>query len=184
MAPMLKEKYDTEIVSQLRKKFKYANVMQVPRLSKVVVNMGLGRLSDGGKEKKIITDAATELGILTGQKPIITLAKNSIAGFKLREDMPIGCKVTLRGTMMYEFTERLINLALPRVRDFRGVSKKAFDQHGNYTLGIKEQIIFPEIDYNKVDKVKGMNITFVTTATNPEESLELLALMGMPFSRH
>lgn len=184
MAPRIKEKFKKEIVPELMEQFKYKNVMEVPKLEKIVVNMGLGKLSDAGKEKKVFTDATEELSTITGQRPITINAKNSIAGFKLREGSPVGCKVTLRGTMMYEFCDRLLNLALPRVRDFRGVSPRAFDQDGNYTLGIREQIIFPEIDYNKVDKVKGMNITFVTTAKTQEESFELLRRLGMPFRKH
>lgn len=184
MVPRIKEKFKKEIVPELMKLFKYKNVMEVPKLEKIVVNMGLGKLSDAGKEKKVFTDATEELATITGQRPIIINAKNSIAGFKLREGSPVGCKVTLRGAMMYEFCDRLLSLALPRVRDFRGLSPQAFDQNGNYTLGIREQIIFPEIEYSKVDKVKGMNITFVTTAKTQEESFELLRRLGMPFRKH
>jgi large subunit ribosomal protein L5 len=155
--------------------------MEIPRIEKIVINMGLGRLTDGGKDKKIMEEAVEELGLITGQRPVVRLARKSIAGFKLREGVPIGCSVTLRGNKMYEFLDRLINLTLPRVRDFRGVSAKAFDGSGNYTLGLKEQIIFPEIDYSKVQNVKGMNITIVTTARTDDESRGLLREFGMPF---
>jgi large subunit ribosomal protein L5 len=155
--------------------------MEIPRIEKIVVNMGIGRLSDGGKDKKIIEESVEELSLITGQKPVVRAARKSIAGFKLREGVPVGCSVTLRGNKMYEFLDRLINLTLPRVRDFRGVSAKAFDGSGNYTLGLREQIIFPEIDYSKVQHVKGMNITIVTTARTDEEARGLLREFGMPF---
>jgi len=181
MVPRLKDVYKTKVVPSLRSKFSYKNDMQIPRIEKIVINMGIGRLSDGGKDKKIIEEAVEELSLITGQKPMVRAAKKSIAGFKLREGVPVGCSVTLRGNKMYEFLDRLINLTLPRVRDFRGVSAKAFDGSGNYTLGLKEQIIFPEIDYSKVQHVKGMNITIVTTAQTDEESRGLLREFGMPF---
>lgn len=174
----LKEKYLNEIVSAMTQKFQYNNVMEVPKVQKVTINMGLGEAIGN---PKAIDAAVNDLSIITGQKPIITRAKNSIAGFKLREGMAIGCKVTLRGERMWEFLDKLVNIALPRVRDFRGVSPKAFDGRGNYTLGIKEQLIFPEIEYDKIDKLRGMNVTVVTTAKTDEEARELLKLMGMPF---
>jgi large subunit ribosomal protein L5 len=176
--PRLKDKYREEIVPVLMREFKYRNIMEVPRLVKVVVNIGLGEALQNAKA----LDAASEdLAIITGQKPIITRAKKSIAGFKLRAGNPIGVKVTLRGNRMYDFLDRLINVALPRQRDFRGVSPDSFDGRGNYTLGIREQLVFPEIDYNKIDKVRGMEITIVTTAKTDEEARRLLQLMGMPF---
>jgi len=181
MVPRLKEVYKTKVVPSLKTKFSYKNDMEIPKIEKIVINMGIGRLSDGGKDKKIIEEAVEELALITGQKPMVRAAKKSIAGFKLREGVPVGCSVTLRGAKMYEFLDRLINLTLPRVRDFRGVSAKAFDGSGNYTLGLKEQIIFPEIDYSKVQHVKGMNITIVTTARTDEESKGLLREFGMPF---
>ena len=184
MTPRLKTYYNEKVVPELVKKFSYKNNMQVPKVEKVVLNMGLGRLSDAGRNSKIVEEAAEELAQIVGQKPVITKAKKSIASFKLREDLPIGCMVTLRGTMMYEFLDRLLNLALPRVRDFKGVSDKAFDGRGNYTLGIKEHIIFPEIDYSKVQFVKGMNISIVTTCNSDGEAMELLELLGMPFSKN
>ena len=162
----------------------YENTMEVPGLERVVINMGLGKLSDGGKNTNIIEDAVEELSMITGQKPVITKAKKSIAGFKLREGMPLGCMVTLRGFIMYEFLDRLLNLALPRVRDFRGVSPKAFDGNGNYTLGIKEHIIFPEIDYSKIQNVKGMNVSIVTTTNSDQKAKELLEKLGMPFEKN
>jgi large subunit ribosomal protein L5 len=175
---VLREKYATEIAPQLQEQFKYKSPMQIPRLKKIVLNMGLG---EAIQNVKILDSAAEELAQISGQKPVITRARQSIAAFKLRKGMPIGCMVTLRGDRMFEFFDKLVNVALPRVRDFRGISPKALDGRGNYTLGIKEQIIFPEIDYDKIDKIKGMNITIVTTAKNDEEARTLLALMGMPF---
>lgn len=174
----LRELYNKEIVPQLMKEFSYKNVMQVPKLEKIVVNMGLG---EAIQNVKILDSAVVELGAITGQKAVITKAKKSIASFKLREGMPIGCMVTLRREQMYEFLDRLMNVSLPRVRDFKGVSGKGFDGRGNYSLGIKEQLIFPEIEYDKIDKVKGLNITIVTTAKNDEEGKALLKQLGMPF---
>ena len=174
----LQDQYKAEIVPKLKEKFGYRNVMQVPRLSKVVVNMGLG---DAIENVKVIETAAAEIGIITGQKPVVTKARKSIANFKLREGVPIGVMVTLRRDSMYHFLDKLIAIALPRVRDFKGVSPRGFDGRGNYTLGIKEQIMFPEVNYDKIDKIRGMNITIVTTARTDEEGLELLRLMGMPF---
>ncbi len=176
----LKETYQKEIVDAMMKKFGYKNVMQVPKLAKIVVNMGIGEAKENAK---ILDAAMNELSIITGQKAVMTRAKNSIANFKLREGMPIGCKVTLRGDKMYEFLDRLVNLALPRVRDFRGVNPNAFDGRGNYALGIKEQLIFPEIEYDKVDKVRGMDVIVVTTAETDEEARELLTQFGMPFKK-
>jgi large subunit ribosomal protein L5 len=181
MTPRLKEVYKNKVVPSLKSQFSYKNRMEIPRIEKIVVNMGIGRLSDGGKDKKIIEESVEELSLITGQKPVVRAARKSIAGFKLREGVPVGCSVTLRGNKMYEFLDRLINLTLPRVRDFRGVSAKAFDGSGNYTLGLREQIIFPEIDYSKVQHVKGMNITIVTTARTDEEARGLLREFGMPF---
>jgi len=172
--------YRENIVPELFKEFEYKSVMQVPKISKIVINMGIG---DAVHDSKRIEEAAGELALITGQKPLITKAKKSLAVFKLREGMPIGVKVTLRGRKMYDFLDRLINVSLPRVRDFRGVSKTAFDRFGNYTLGIKEQIIFPEIDYDKVQKIRGMDITIVTTAKNNQEGQALLDKMGMPFAK-
>jgi len=174
----LQDQYKAEIVPRLKEKFGYRNVMQVPKLSKVVVNMGLG---DAIENVKVIETAAAEIGIITGQKPVVTKARKSIANFKLREGVPIGVMVTLRRDQMYHFLDKLIAIALPRVRDFKGVSPRGFDGRGNYTLGIKEQIMFPEVNYDKIDKIRGMNITIVTTARTDEEGLELLRLMGMPF---
>ncbi|WP_027365220.1 50S ribosomal protein L5 [Desulfotruncus alcoholivorax] len=176
--PRLKEKHNNEIVKAMMDKFGYKNVMQVPRLEKVVINMGVG---EAIQNSKAVDAAVNDLMIITGQRPVVTKAKKSIAAFKLRQGMTIGCKVTLRGDRMYEFVDRLVNIALPRVRDFRGVSPKSFDGRGNYSLGIREQLIFPEIDYDKIDKVRGMDIIFVTTARTDEEARELLRLMGMPF---
>ena len=176
----LKEFYDKEVVEGMTKKFNYKNVMAVPKLSKIVINMGVGEAKDNAK---VLDGAVKDLTIISGQKPIITKAKKSVAAFKLREGMPIGCKVTLRGERMYEFADRLINIALPRVRDFRGVKANSFDGRGNYTMGVKEQLIFPEIEYDKVDKIRGMDIVFVTTAKTDEEARELLRLFGMPFSK-
>lgn len=174
----LKEVYTKEIIPQLMKEFGYKNVMQVPKLEKIVVNMGLG---EAIQNVKILDSAAEEISSITGQKAVITKAKKSIASFKLRQGMPIGCMVTLRKERMYEFLDRLMNISLPRVRDFKGVSAKGFDGRGNYSLGIKEQLIFPEIDYDKVDKVKGLNISIVTTAKTDEEGRALLKILGMPF---
>ena len=174
----LQDQYKAEIVPKLKEKFGYRNVMQVPRLSKVVVNMGLG---DAIENVKVIETAAAEIAIITGQKPVVTKARKSIANFKLREGVPIGVMVTLRRDQMYHFLDKLIAIALPRVRDFKGVSPKGFDGRGNYTLGIREQIMFPEVNYDKIDKIRGMNITIVTTARTDEEGLELLRLMGIPF---
>ena len=177
----LKEKYTTEIVSQMMTKFSYSSVMQVPRVQKVVINMGLG---EAVQNVKVIEIAQKELGDITGQKPVITKSRKAIANFKLREGMPIGCKVTLRSEQMYEFIDRLLNLSLPRIRDFKGVSAKAFDGRGNYALGIQEQIIFPEIEYDKIDKIRGMNIVINTSARTDEEARALLGLMGMPFEKN
>ena len=176
----LREFYLNEIVPNMVKKFQYKNVMEVPKLNKIVINMGVGEAKENAK---VLESATKDLEIIAGQKPIITKAKKSVANFKLREGMSIGCKVTLRGEKMYDFADRLINLALPRVRDFRGVNPNAFDGRGNYALGIKEQLIFPEIDYDKVDKVRGMDIIFVTTANTDEEARELLTGFGMPFRK-
>lgn len=176
----LKETYLNEIVDGMTKRFGYKNVMEVPKLNKIVINMGVGEAKDNSK---LLDAAVKDLEIIAGQKAVITKAKKSVANFKIREGMPIGCKVTLRGNKMYEFADRLINLALPRVRDFRGVSANAFDGRGNYSLGIKEQVIFPEIEYDKIDKVRGMDIIFVTTAKTDEEARELLTLFGMPFKK-
>ena len=178
MSSRFKEMYKTEVVPALIKKFNYKNVMEVPKLDKIVINMGVGEAKEN---PKALESAVSDLTIISGQKPIITKAKKSIANFKLREGMAIGCKVTLRGEKMYDFADRLISLALPRVRDFRGVNGNSFDGRGNYALGIKEQLIFPEISYDKIDKVRGMDIIFVTTAKTDEEAKELLTLMGMPF---
>lgn len=174
----LKTYYHETVVPKLKETFNYANPMQVPRLEKVVLNMGLG---EAIHNIKIIDSAVEELRLIAGQKPVVTRAKKSIAAFKLREGMPVGCMVTLRKDRMYDFLDKLINVALPRVRDFRGISGKAFDGVGNYSLGIREQLIFPEIDYDKIDKIKGLNISIVTTATNNEEGKALLKFMGMPF---
>ena len=176
----LKEQYENEIKDAMIKKFGYKNTMEVPNLDKIVVNMGVGEAKE---HAKLLEAAVKDLAAITGQKAVTTKAKNAIANFKIRENMPIGCKVTLRGEKMYEFADRLINLALPRVRDFRGVNPNAFDGRGNYALGIKEQIIFPEIEYDKVDKVRGMDIIFVTTAKTDEEARELLTLFNMPFAK-
>jgi len=176
----LRDLYNSEIKDAMVNKFGYKNVMQIPKLEKIVVNMGVGEAKENAK---ILDSAVKDLETITGQKAVITRAKKSVANFKLREGMPIGCKVTLRGEKMFEFADRLVNLALPRVRDFRGVNPDAFDGRGNYALGIKEQIIFPEIEYDKVDKVRGMDIIFVTTAKTDEEARELLRLFGMPYSK-
>lgn len=176
----LKEIYQKEIAPAMQKKFGYKNVMQIPKLDKIVINMGVGEAKDNAK---VLEAALKDMETISGQKPVITKAKKSVANFKLREGLNIGCKVTLRGERMYEFADRLINLALPGMRDFRGVNPNAFDGRGNYALGIKEQLIFPEIDYDKVDKVRGMDVIFVTTSKTDEESRELLTLFGMPFSK-
>ncbi len=176
----LREQYQTEIVEAMTKKFGYKNKMEVPKLVKIVVNMGVGEAKENAK---ILDSALADMQIITGQRGVITKAKKAVANFKIREGMPIGCKVTLRGKRMYEFLDRLVNLALPRVRDFRGVSADSFDGRGNYALGIKEQLIFPEIDYDKIDKVRGMDIIVVTTAKTDEEARELLRLFNMPFVR-
>ena len=176
----LKEQYENEIKDAMIKKFGYKNTMEVPKLDKIVVNMGVGEAKENAK---LLEAAVKDMEAITGQKAVTTKAKNAIANFKIRENMPIGCKVTLRGEKMYEFADRLTNLALPRVRDFRGVNPNAFDGRGNYALGIKEQIIFPEIEYDKVDKVRGMDIIFVTTAKTDEEARELLTLFNMPFAK-
>ena len=176
----LKEKYQNEIVDALMKKFGYKNIMEVPKLDKVVINMGVGEAKENAK---LLEAAVKDMETITGQKAVLTRAKNSVANFKIREGMPIGCKVTLRGEKMYEFVDRLINLSLPRVRDFRGVNPNAFDGKSNYALGIKEQLIFPEIEYDKVDKVRGMDVIFVTTAKTDEEARELLTQFNMPFAK-
>lgn len=176
----LKEKYTKEIVPALMSKFNYTSVMQAPAIDKIVINMGVG---DAVQNAKALDSAVEELALISGQKPVVTRAKNSIAGFRLREGMPIGAKVTLRGERMYQFFDKLVSVSLPRVRDFRGISKKSFDGRGNYTLGVKEQLIFPEIDYDKVSKVRGMDIVIVTTANTDEEARELLTQFGMPFQK-
>ena len=181
MSSRLKEQYLNEIVPAMEKKFGYTNTMQVPKLNKIVVNMGVGEAKDNAK---LLESAMKDMEIITGQKPVMTTAKKSIANFKIREGMKIGCKVTLRGDRMYEFLDRLVNLALPRVRDFRGVNPNAFDGRGNYALGIKEQLIFPEIEYDKIDKTRGMDIIVVTTAKTDEEARELLTLFNMPFAKN
>ncbi|SDC51431.1 LSU ribosomal protein L5P [Pelagirhabdus alkalitolerans] len=176
----LKNKYQNDIVSSLVEKFNYDSVMQVPKIEKIVVNMGVG---DAVQNTKSLDNAVEELALITGQQPLVTKAKKSIAGFRLREGMPIGAKVTLRGERMYEFLQKLVDVSLPRVRDFRGISKKAFDGRGNYTLGVKEQLIFPEINYDKVSKIRGLDIVIVTTANSDEEARELLTQLGMPFQK-
>ena len=176
----LKEQYQNEIIDAMIKKFGYKNIMEVPKLDKVVINMGVGEAKDNAKA---LDSAVADMEKITGQKAVLTRAKNSLDNFKIREGMAIGCKVTLRGEKMYEFVDRLINLALPRVRDFRGVNPNAFDGRGNYALGIKEQLIFPEIEYDKVDKVRGMDVIFVTTANTDEEARELLTQFNMPFTK-
>ena len=176
----LKDLYKDEIVNAIMKKFGYKNIMEVPKLDKIVINMGVGEAKDNAK---LLESAVKDMETIAGQKAVLTKAKNSVANFKIREGMYIGCKTTLRGEKMYEFLDRLVNLALPRVRDFRGVNPNAFDGRGNYALGIKEQIIFPEIEYDKVDKVRGMDIIFVTTAKTDEEARELLTLFNMPFAK-
>lgn len=174
----LKDKYKNEVISGLKSRFGYKNVMEVPRLEKVIINMGVGEAT---QEAKAIDAAVNDLTTISGQKPVVTRAKKSIAAFKVRAGMPVGCKVTLRGERMYEFLDKLFNIALPRIRDFRGVSNKSFDGRGNYSLGLREQLIFPEINFDKVDKVRGMDVVIVTSAKTDEEALELLKLMGMPF---
>lgn len=176
----LKERYENEVIKSMMEKFNYSSKMQAPKIEKIVLNIGVG---DAVSNSKLLDDAVAELTLITGQKPVTTRAKKSIAGFKLREGMPIGCKVTLRGERMYEFLDKLVNISLPRVRDFRGVSNDSFDGRGNYTLGVKEQLIFPEINFDKVNKLRGMDIVFVTTAKTDEEGHELLAQMGMPFKK-
>ncbi|NBG89003.1 50S ribosomal protein L5 [Isachenkonia alkalipeptolytica] len=176
----LKEMYKNEVAPAMMEKFNYSSVMEIPKLEKIIINMGVGDARDNVKNLEV---AVEEMATITGQKPIITKAKRSVSNFKVREGMPVGAKVTLRGSTMYEFMDRLFNVALPRVRDFRGVSTKAFDGRGNYALGVKEQLIFPEIEYDKVDKVRGMDIIFVTTANSDEESRELLRLMGLAFAK-
>ena len=176
----MREFYNNEVVPALIKKFSYKNIMEVPKIDKIVINMGVGEAKDN---PKVLESAVADLTTISGQKPVITKAKKSIANFKIREGMPIGCKVTLRGNKMYDFADRLISLALPRVRDFRGVTANSFDGRGNYALGIKEQLIFPEISYDKIDKGRGMDIIFVTTAKTDEEAKELLTLLGMPFAK-
>lgn len=180
MTSRLKEKYQSEVVPALMEEFKYSNVMEVPKLNKIVLNIGLGSSKDN---PKALESAVNEMTIITGQKPVVTKSKKSIANFKLREGMSIGCKVTLRGEKMYDFLDKLVSVSLPRVRDFRGISNKSFDGRGNYTLGIKEQLIFPEIVYDQVDQIRGMDIVIVTTAKTDEEARSFLQLMGMPFKK-
>ena len=180
MTARLKETYKSEVFKALMDKFGYKNVMEVPKLEKITINMGLGEAKDNAK---MLETAVEELSIISGQKPVITKAKKSIANFKVRQGMPVGTKVTLRGENMYVFADKFFNIALPRVRDFKGVSKNAFDGRGNYSMGIKEQLIFPEINYDKVDKIKGMNVVFTTTAKTDEEAAELLRLLGLPFEK-
>ena len=179
----LQERYENEVVKSLMEKFNYSSKMQAPKIEKIVLNIGVGDFSSRVSNSKLLDDAVNELTLITGQKPVVTRAKKSIAGFKLREGQAIGCKVTLRGERMYEFLDKLVNVSLPRVRDFRGVSNNSFDGRGNYTLGVKEQLIFPEIDFDKVNKLRGMDIVFVTTAKTDEEGHELLAQLGMPFHK-
>ena len=176
----LKDQYQNEIIDAMTKKFGYKNIMEVPKLDKIVINMGVGEAKENAK---VLDSAVKDLETITGQKVVLTRAKNSVANFKIREGMPIGCKTTLRGEKMYDFMDRLVNLALPRVRDFRGVSADSFDGRGNYALGVKEQLIFPEIEYDKVEKVRGMDVIVVTTAKTDEEARELLRLFGMPFAK-
>ncbi len=178
--PRLLDKYKNEVVPALQEKFNYKSPMQIPKLVKVVLNMGVGDIRDN---PKAIESAANDMALIAGQKAVVTKAKKSVAAFKIREGMNIGCKTTLRGSRMYEFVDKLFNVALPRVRDFRGINPNSFDGRGNFTMGVKEQLIFPEIDYDKVDKVRGMDITFVTTAKTDEEAKELLSLLGMPFAK-
>ena len=180
MTARLRETYDKEVFNQLKEKFQYANVKEVPKLTKITINMGLGEAKDNSK---VLESAVNEIALIAGQKPVVTKAKKSIANFKVRQGMPVGAKVTLRGDRMYEFADKFFNIALPRVRDFKGVSKNAFDGRGNYSLGIKEQLIFPEINYDQVETIKGMNIVFTTTAKTDEEAMALLELLGMPFEK-
>jgi large subunit ribosomal protein L5 len=180
MVARLQEKYNNEVVQAMMEKFGYKNIMEVPKLEKIVINMGVGEAKDNSK---VLEAAVGDLQLITGQKPVLTRAKKSVANFKLRENMPIGCKVTLRKQKMFEFADKLMNIALPRVRDFRGVPSKSFDGRGNYALGVKEQLIFPEVEYDKIDKVRGMDIIFVTTAKTDEEARELLRFLGMPFAQ-
>ena len=180
MTTRLQEKYQKEVIPAMIEKFGYKNIREVPKLEKIVINMGVGEAKDN---QKILEAAVNDLSIIAGQKPILTRAKKSVANFKIRENMALGCKVTLRKAKMYEFADKLMTIALPRVRDFRGVSSKAFDGRGNYSLGVKEQLIFPEIEYDKIDKVRGMDIIFVTTANTDEEARELLRFLGMPFAQ-
>ena len=176
----LKEKYTSEVAPALKETFKYTSVMQIPKIDKIVLNMGVGEVKDN---PKALDNAMRDMGIIAGQKPVSTTARKSVAAFKLREGMKIGCKVTLRGENMYNFLDKLISISLPRVRDFRGISPNSFDGHGNYAMGIKEQLMFPEIDYDKIDKIRGMDIIIVTTAETDEEAFELLKLIGMPFHK-
>ncbi|MNI13966.1 50S ribosomal protein L5 [compost metagenome] len=180
MVPRLHEKYEKEVVQAMIEKFGYKNVMEVPKLEKIVINMGVGEAKEN---QKVLESAVNDLTLISGQKPILTRSKKSVANFKIRENMPLGCKVTLRRAKMFEFADRLMSTALPRVRDFRGVSANSFDGRGNYALGIKEQLIFPEIEYDKIDKVRGMDIIFVTSANTDEEARELLRFLGMPFAQ-
>ncbi|GAA0116384.1 50S ribosomal protein L5 [Clostridium senegalense] len=180
MVTRLQEKYNKEVVQAMMEKFGYKNIMEVPKLEKIVLNMGIGEAKDNSK---VLESAVADMELITGQKAILTKAKKSVANFKIRENMPIGCKVTLRREKMYEFADKLINVTLPRIRDFRGVPSKSFDGRGNYALGIKEQLIFPEVEYDKIDKVRGMDIIFVTTAKTDEEARELLRFLGMPFAQ-
>jgi len=176
----LQEKYQKEVIPAMIEKFGYKNIMEVPKLEKIVINMGVGEAKEN---QKVLESAVNDLTLIAGQKPVLTRAKKSVANFKIRENMPLGCKVTLRKSQMFEFADKLVSIALPRVRDFRGVSSKAFDGRGNYSLGIKEQLIFPEIEYDKIDKVRGMDIIFVTSANTDEEARELLRFLGMPFAQ-
>lgn len=180
MVARLQEKYNKEVIPALMEKFGYKNIMEVPKLEKIVINMGVGEAKDNSK---VLEAALGDLEMIAGQKPIVTKARKSVANFKLRENMAIGCKVTLRKQKMYQFGDKLMNVAMPRIRDFRGISAKSFDGRGNYAMGIKEQLIFPEIEYDKIDKIRGMDIIFVTTAKTDEEARELLRLMGMPFAK-
>ena len=180
MTARLRETYDKEVFNQLKEKFQYKNAMEVPKLTKITINMGLGEAKDNSK---VLESAVNEIALIAGQKPVITKAKKSIANFKVRQGMPVGAKVTLRGDRMYEFADKFFNIALPRVRDFKGVSRNAFDGRGNYSMGIKEQLIFPEINYDEVETIKGMNIVFTTTAKTDEEAQALLELLGMPFEK-
>ncbi len=180
MTARLRTMYDEKVFGEMKEKFQYKNVMEVPKLEKVTINMGLGEAKDNAK---VIESAVAEMGLISGQKPVVTKAKKSIANFKVRQGMPVGAKVTLRGENMYEFVDKLFNISLPRVRDFKGVSRNSFDGRGNYSMGIKEQLIFPEINYDQVDTIKGMNIVFTTTAKTDEEAQALLELLGMPFEK-